>query len=547
MLDKKSATLYTISNEKKPHPPRQEEGTLIMQQQYLIGADIGTSSTTTVITDVHGNILASATESYDILCPRSAWAEQWPDVWENALRVTMRKAVKQSRVPPQNVAGICISGLYGGSGIPLDEDMQVIRPCIIWMDRRAEAICERLQKEIDVRRLFEITENGIDSYFGYTKILWIKENEPQTWEKTRLFMTPNQYLVYKLTGEIAIDRTSAGNLGGVFDMQKNDWSEEMLQALEIPRSVLPQRIVNPTDMVGTLTPEAAASLLLAPGIPVFAGCIDCLSSTLSAGVCASNQAVAVLATSLNWGMLHSAPSENPQYITMPYLTKDPEIRYTYGGISTAGALTKWFSHNLIMHTAVEGDEAVEQKMLFRDLENAASIIPAGSEGLLMLPYFMGERTPIWDSNARGMLLGLTVKHTAAHIYRAVLESVGYALRHVIEAYGDPAAQSIPFKIVGGGTASKLWVQILSDITGSKLECMTDGVEAPIGSAFLAGIGSGIFTSFDQINHWTKSYMVFCPNWQNRLLYDEYYAIFKRLYPTVRGDMHRLAELGFSFD
>lgn len=198
-------------------------------------------------------------------------------------------------------------------------------------------------------------------------------------------------------------------------------------------------------------------------------------------------------------------------------------------------------------TRVQGYEEREKKLLFRELEQAAAEIPAGSEGLLMLPYFMGERTPIWDSKARGMLLGLTVKHSSSHIYRAMLESVGYAFRHVMEAYGFSFARDSVCRIVGGGTASKLWVQILADITGVKLECMRDGVEAPMGDAFMAGVAGGVFAGFEEIDSWTKSYMVFCPNWQNHELYNRYYEIYKHVYTSVKDDMHMLAGLGFSFE
>ena len=518
-----------------------------MKHHYLIGTDIGTSSTKTVLTDEHGNVLASATENYDILSPHNAWAEQWPDVWDDAVKHTIRHVMKKSAVPAQDVSAICISGLYGGSGIPLDKDMQVVRPCIIWMDRRSEEICKRIQKEIDIQHMFDITENGVDSYFGYAKMLWIKENEPENWRKISLFMTPNQYVAFHLTGEIAIDRTSAGNMGGLFDFEKNDWSDEMLALFDIPRSMLPQRILDPTDIVGYLTPESANELNLSAGIPVCAGCIDCLASTLSSGVYSTSQTVAVLATSLNWGVVHAKKQENLQYISMPYLTKDHSLRYTYGGISTAGALTKWFSNNFAQSMFATNQEQLEQKLLFGKLEQAASEIPAGSEGLLALPYFMGERTPIWDSKARGLILGLTVKHSSAHLYRAMLESVGYAFRHVMEAYGFSFSRDSVCRIVGGGTASKLWVQILSDIAGVKLECMRDGVEAPMGDAFMAGIASGIFSDFEEIENWKKTYMVFCPNWQNHALYTQYYEIYKHLYLSVKDDMHMLADLGFSFE
>ena len=191
-----------------------------MPKQYLIGTDIGTSSTKTVITDIYGNILASACENYEVLCPHNAWAEQWPDVWESTARNTIRMVMKQSGVSAKDVAGLCISGLYGGSGVPLDADMQVVRPCIIWMDRRAEDLCVKLRQSLDFDKLFSITENGIDSYFGYTKMLWIKEHEPENWRRIKLFLAPNQYVVYKFTGEAVIDRSSAGNLGGVYDMEK---------------------------------------------------------------------------------------------------------------------------------------------------------------------------------------------------------------------------------------------------------------------------------------------------------------------------------------
>ena len=154
-----------------------------MEHRYLIGTDIGTSSTKTVMTDEHGNVLAAATEAYGLLCPQNAWAEQWPDVWEEAAKSTIRQVVKKSGVDAKQVAALCISGLYGGSGIPLDRDMQVVRPCIIWMDRRSEEICKRIKETTDVQRMFDITENGVDSYFGYAKMLWIKENEPENWKR----------------------------------------------------------------------------------------------------------------------------------------------------------------------------------------------------------------------------------------------------------------------------------------------------------------------------------------------------------------------------
>lgn len=498
-----------------------------MNKPYLIGTDIGTSSTKTVITDAKGNVVSSASQGYEVLKPQPAWAEQWPDIWLEAVKNTIRQAVLTGGIKGQDVAALCISGLYGGSGVPLDKDMEAVRPCIIWMDRRSQDICVELKKTIDAGRLFEITENGIDSYFGYTKILWIKKQEPELWNRIRLFLPPNQYVIYKLTGQIVMDHTAAGNLAGIYDLNKGMWSDEMCRMLGIPKSLLPERLLKPYETAGYLTDEAAGELGLTGRIPVCAGCVDCLSSTLATGTTKPGQSVAVLATSLNWGLLHTDKPDNPAYITMPYVTEEKGIRYTYGGMSTAGALTRWFS------------EQFAPGVSFQELDQMAGRIEPGSEGLLMLPYFMGERSPVWDSLARGTLMGLTLNHTAAHVYRAILESTGYAMRHIMEDYGY-VSHGECCKMTGGGSASALWTQILSDITGVPMACVRPEMEAPYGSAFLAGYSAGVYKSFDEIEKWNHISCRITPNRNISRIYQYYFEIYKDLYYSIKEDMHRIA-------
>ncbi len=506
---------------------------------FLIGTDIGTSSTKTVITDEKGHIISSDVRQYGILEPSPSWAEQYPDVWLEAVKRTIRNSLEKGKIKPEQVAAICISGLYGGSGVPLDKDMEVVRPCMIWMDRRSGKVCERLQEEIDTDKLFEITENGIDSYFGYTKLLWMKENEPELWEKTELFLPPNQYVIYQLTGQIVMDITAAGNLGGLFDMKRGTWSEDMSRILKIPLSKMPKKLLKPYEIAGKLSKEAASWLGLSEGIPVCAGCVDCLSSTLAAGVTGPGESVAVLATSLNWGVIHSDPPPDPMYITMPYVTDQPGIRYTYGGMSTAGALTNWFSDQFSPGQWGLGEM---KRIPFDKLEEAAVKVPPGCEGLLVLPYFMGERCPIWDSRAKGVILGLSLKHSGAHVYRAILEAVGYGMRHMIENFEGDIGISRGCKLVGGGSSSKLWNQILSDITGKTIVQMGEGVEAPYGDAFLAAYSVGICENFSHMKEWeTKGKTIF-PAEEPSQLYNNYFEIYKHLYYAIKEDMHRLAEL-----
>lgn len=508
-----------------------------MSKTYLIGTDIGTSSTKTIITDCGGNVISSATEFYGVLEPFPAWAEQQPEVWLSAVKNTVRQAVLQAGIAGKDVASICISGLYGGSGVPLDQNMEVVRPCIIWMDRRSSDICGELSREADTARLFEITGNGVDSYFGYTKILWIKKHEPELWKRIRMFLPPNQYVIYRLTGQTVIDHTAAGNLAGIYDLERGIWSGEMCRMLGIPMEMMPQNILESYETAGVLTDEAAGELGLAAGIPVCAGCVDCLSSTLASGTAAPGQHVAVLATSLNWGLLHTDRPRDPKYITMPFVTGHG-VRYTYGGMSTAGALTRWFSEQFAPGIWQRG---AEDQIPFSALEEQAAGIRPGSEGLMSLPYFMGERCPIWDHKARGALLGLTLRHSGAHVYRALLEAVGYAMKHIMEDYGFVPDKTRGCRLVGGGSASKLWVQILADITGVPMECAGEGIEAPYGSAFLAGYSAGIH-GFEDIGKWERRGPVVRPDGEKTRIYQEYFEIYKDLYYSIKEDMHKIADL-----
>lgn len=505
---------------------------------YLIGTDIGTSSTKTVVTDSEGHVLGSSTEFYNILTPHNIWAEQWPDVWFEAVKNTIRIALRKSNINASEVKGICISGLYGGSGVPVDADMNPVRPCIIWMDRRANDISARLNSTLDKDRLYQITENGIDPYFGYIKMLWIKENEPENWKRIRMFIPPNQYVIYKMTGEAVIDYTSAGNIGGIYDFEKADWSDEMMDILGIPREKMPERMINPTDVAGYLLEGIASDIGLPAGIPIFAGCVDCLASTLATGAVDEMENVIILSTSLNWGVLHNDKPNNFNNISMPYVTDPKHVRHTLSAMSTAGALTRWFSETFAPYSPL--GKTVMQ-IPFADLEATAKEIPAGSEGLIMLPYFMGERSPIWDSNARGTIMGLTLHHTGVHVYRAILESVGYAMRHIMENFNSNIIDSVrPCKVVGGASSSVLWTQILADITGKKMVCMSPATEAPLGDAFLAGIGSGVVPGFDAIHRWAEPCREVYPNKENAAIYADYYEIYKSMYLSLKDDMKALS-------
>lgn len=504
---------------------------------YLIGTDIGTSGTKTILMDTTGTLISSDLQEYDVLTPKALWAEQWPDVWLNATLTSIENAVKKAGVPAGQIKGIAISGLYGGSGIPLDENMEPVRPCLIWMDRRAEEQEQWVLQNIGSQRLHEITHNGTDPYYGYTKILWIKDNEPENWAKTRLFLPPNAYVIYKMTDEIAVDYSSAGNIAGIFDIETRTWSKEMLDAMGIPLSMMPQRIVESSDIVGTLTPQIAERLGLQAGIPVCAGGVDCVVATLGLGVFEPGSYAAAIGTSMCAALVHDKPIHADGLIEMPYVKDAKRLSYSFGGGATAGALIKWFrDHFARMEKEIE-EKGGENAYVVLDRE-AAEIAP-GSEGVLVLPYFMGERSPVWDTNARGVIFGLSLIHTRAHVYRAFLEAVAYSLRHSMESTHTDLGDYI---LVAGGVAkSKLWRQIIADVTGYPVACPVNDVEANLGDVMLAGVGTGLLT-WEDVKSWQILDEKVQPNPKAHKLYSQYYTLYHSVYQNLKEDMKTIAAL-----
>jgi xylulokinase len=508
---------------------------------YLIGTDIGTSGTKTILMDTAGNLISQDLQVYDVLIPKPLWAEQWPDVWVDATKKSILNTVKKSGIAPENVKGICISGLYGGSGIPLDSSMKPVRPCLIWMDRRAEEQEKWVREKIGVEKLKRITHNGADPYYGYLKMLWIRDNEPENWQKIKLFLPPNAYAIYELTGEVAIDYSSAGNIGGIFDMNTRTWSYQLMEKMGIPRDMMPARLVESSDIVGRLSAKSAGELGLAEGIPVCAGGVDCGVATFGLGVFEPGEYAATIGTSMCAALIHSEPVETEGLIEWPYVYKSKELAYSFGGGATAGAVIKWFRD-----TFAELEKSEEQQGgadAYFALDKQVEEIECGSDGLIVLPYFMGERSPIWDTNAKGVIFGLSLMHTKAHIYRAFLEAVAYSLRQSMEAAGTDLGESI--LLAGGVSKSRLWKQIFADVTGHSVVCPIHDVEANLGDVMLAGLGTGTI-NIEQLKTWRVLDEKIEPNTEAHTKYNEYYKLYREIYISLKMDMKQISLINNKF-
>lgn len=511
---------------------------------YVIGVDIGTQSTKALLMDTTGRIVAQHASSYQPDTPRPLWAEQWPSVWLDAVIACIQgctAAGQKAGVAAADVKALCVSSLYGGSGIPVDAAMEPVHPCLIWMDRRANAEVEWVRRETDVARLQAITGNGVDSYYGFTKMLWLRDNKPEIWARTRYLLPPNAYVAYVLTGEVAVDHCSAGNIGGIYDLAGRCWSHEMLDMLGISPSMMPERLVSSSDVVGGVLPQMAGRLGLRPGTPVVAGGVDAAVATFAAGATASGQHVAMIGTSMCWGYIDQTTDAANGLISMPHVLNGTRDLYIFGGAITAGASITWFREQfcqaeIAAARATGGDPHAL-------LEQAARQLPPGSDGLVFLPYLMGERSPVWDAKASGAFVGLTLFHTRAHLYRAVLEGVSYALQHNIEAgaRGSSAILADRLIVVGGAAHSDLWMEIIAGVTGRPVFTIAENVEAPLGAALLAALGTGLVSEHVAADGWVTLRERDRPQPEAERDYKDAFSVYTDIYPALRSNMHRLSE------
>lgn len=513
----------------------------------LLGVDVGTTGAKALLADADGAVVAEHTSGYEVMTPRPLWAEQWPQVWLDGLVAAVRGVLERAGAAPGDVAGMAVSSLYGGSGVPVDAELEPVHPCLIWMDRRARRETRLVRETVPLDTLVGITGNGVDSYYGFTKILWLRDNEPDVWSRTRYLLPPNAFLIQRLTGELAVDHSAAGNIGGVYDLRDRTWSREACDLLDIPVDKLPERLVASTEVVGRLHEQGAELTGLAAGTPVCAGGIDAAVATLSAGVLAPGRHVGMMGTSMCWGFIHDVPPTEPGFVSMPYVLDPGRWTYTFGGAATAGAVPAWFRDQLAgVEQAVErwtadlgGPDAYAQ------LDARAQQVPAGSDGVLVLPYFMGERSPIWDPDARGTVTGLTLYHTRAHLYRACLEGVAFALRHNIEA-GREARYPLDdvLHVVGGAVRSELWLQIIADVVGLPVVA-TQGGEAAYGDAMLAAVGVGVADE-ESLRRWAPSEdreRRVEPDADAVTVYDRLHPHYVGLYEDLKGRFALLAEEG----
>jgi len=503
---------------------------------YLLGCDAGTGGAKSVIIDEQGTVLGSHFVEYPLDTPRPGIAEQHPeDLWKAAAE-TMRVSLEKAQIRPQDIAAVS-SSAQAPASILIDKNRQPLKPAHIWMDRRAVEQCQWLKEHIGADWIRRLTGNDvIDPFFGLTKVLWDRDNEPELYQRAIKSLNLKDFILMRLTGVICTDSTSATLAGIAFDARRKDWDDDMLKAIGLERSKLPE--MRPSrEVVGAVTHEAAAECGLLEGTPVTCGVFDGPAAWLSMGAIDDGDSVLTLGSSAIWAAVHQEPVFVPGLLTFENVA-DPNTYITAAATSSAGALLRWFRDQFgNLEQAMAAQLGLDPYDL---LTTQAEKAPPGSDGLVILPYFMGERMPIWDCTARGVMFGLSLLHTRAHVIRALMESAGYSVCHIVkraQEYG--IASSKPTAMVEGGARSPLWRQIISDICGIHTVFMAGAQGAPFGDAIIAGVGVGVFDSYRVVKDWLKFSDYSQPHPDTHALYQQLFELYLRIYESQRDNFQEL--------
>ncbi len=505
---------------------------------YLVGSDVGTGGTKSVVIDSNGNVLGKHFIEYPLITNELGYVEHDPQWYWNAVADTISKAITDSKVNPKNIKGVSISALSPAC-ILVDKDLQPLQLAHIWMDRRATKQCEWLKQSIGEDRVFNLTANIIDSYYAITKLMWERDNRPDLYKRTYKLQTAADYPVMKLTGKAITDYSNACLIGIAYDIRKKVWDEKLLKEIDIDICKLPD--LYPCEkVIGYVTKQAAERTGLAAGTPVVAGTVDCNAAWVATGAVEDGDASIVMGTAGIIGIVHKKDSFTKGMITICH-TANSKDTYTTLSAQLCGGLYRYYRDNLAMaEKNAERDTGIDAYELMDAL--AAKIKP-GCEGLLVLPYFQGERTPIWDPYVRGMIFGLSFNHTRGHIIRAIMEGTGYSFRYNYNLIKNSGIKiNLPFVMSEGGAKSKLWRQIVCDMLEIPAVYMKNTSGAPFGNAVLAGVGTGIFKDFSIVKKWTEVADKTEPITSNTEIYKKYYDIFVELYRRNKDVYVELAKI-----
>ena len=485
-----------------------------------LGVDIGTSSSKGVLVAADGVIMATATRAHDVNRPRTGWVEMDARVWWDEFVAIARELV--AAAPDAEIAGIGVSGM-GPCILLVDEVDEPVRPAILYgVDTRSTAQIERMTAELGVDEITRVGGSTLTSQAGGPKIVWVSDEEPAARARARRLFMPASWLVRRLTGAYVLDHQSASQVSPLYDIENGRWHEpwwdRFAEGIEQPS------LAWAGDLAGEVTAEAASATGIPAGTPVITGTIDAWTEAVSVGAHEVGDLMLMYGTTMFLVATGEETLRTPSMWTTAGAFAG--TRNLAGGLSTSGALTAW----------LKGLTGADYPELLADAEKSGP----GAAGLLVLPYFAGERTPIQDPDARGVIAGLTLEHTRGDLYRAALEATALGVRHNVETMRAAGADIRRIVAVGGGTQGRLWLQVVSDVTGLVQEVPATTIGASYGAAFLAATATADTGSAPAITDWNPIAETIAPDEALRPLYDELFDRYVRLYEGSKDVVHELA-------
>jgi xylulokinase len=509
----------------------------------LLGIDVGTSGAKTVLFRDNGDVVAAHTAEYPMNQPYNGWAEQDPLDWWKAVCEGVQTVLAAGDSPlfdRLSIAGVGLSGQMHGL-VLLDKDGVPLRPSIIWCDQRTEAETEDMARILGRRRIIEITANPPMTGFTAAKILWVKKHEPEIWARTAHILLPKDYIRYMLTGDFASDVSDASGMQ-LMDVSRRCWSSEMLDALGIDIDLLP-KLYESQEITGRISSGGAKASGLAEGTPIAGGAGDNPAAAVGTGVVREGRAFTTIGSSAViyavsdnlcidlQGRIHSLCASVPGKWTFMSCTQG------------AGLSVKWTRDNFCADAIAEAESRGIDS--YDVLDEEADKIPIGSDGLLYLPYLMGERSPHPDADCRGVFFGLSAMHTRAHIFRAVREGIAFSQLECLDVFRELGVSVHDMILTGGGSHSALMRQMLADLYGCPVKTLKSDEGAALGAALLAGVGVGLFTDLDDAYE-----TIVRPNIGNELppskeagqAYAPYFNLYKNLYQSLKNDFQTLSKI-----
>lgn len=448
--------------------------------KLLLGIDIGTSACKVAVFDEDGRVLAQANRGYPVYYPKSGWAEQDPEEWWDAICDGIREVLAAEEVTAEEIAGIGVDG-QSWSAIPVDREGRVLERTPIWMDTRAREICDRMRREAFADEIFETAGNEFLPSYTTPKMLWFKQERPEIFQRTWKFLQSNSYIVCRLTDQMSQEYSQGYGLH-FFDMNHLTYCEELANRMGLTQEQVPP-LSGCDEIVGGVTEKAAKITGLKAGTPVVAGGLDAACGTLGAGVYQVGQTQEQGGQAGGMSICTDRALSHRKLILGAHVV--PGLWLLQGGTVGGGGALKWFRQEL------------GKDMSFDELTAEAEKVPAGAEGVRFLPYMAGERSPIWNPDAKGVFYGLSYDRTRGHMIRAVLEGVAFSLEHNIRTAKEAGARVGAMNAMGGSANSYLWTQIKADVTGKTMQVPASDTATTLGAALLAGVGCGVYKNYEE--------------------------------------------------